>query len=154
VPYWRLFLHLIWTTKNRVPLIGPEEEAIIRRSFHLTFGDLDVIPHAVYLMSEHVHVAVSAPPKVSPAELVRRLKGASSRELNRNEERSLSTFAWQGEYGVHSFGEQALPTIVEYVLNQASHHANGTLWPGLERTADNADRPKSPNKTKPRQHEP
>ena len=147
MPYWRLFYHLIWTTTNRVPLIGPEEEAIIRRSFHLTFGDLGVIPHAIYLMPEHVHVAVSALPKVSPAELVRRLKGASSRELNRHEERSLSTFAWQGEYGVHSFGEQALPTIIEYVLNQAAHHANDTLWPGLERTSESVGRPNPTSKT-------
>jgi putative transposase len=97
VPYWRLNYHLIWTTKNREHLIGPEEEAVIRRSFELTFANLDAIPHAVGVMPEHIHVAVSAPPKISPAELVRRLKGASSRELNKREERSLSTFAWQGE---------------------------------------------------------
>jgi putative transposase len=152
VPYWRLNYHLIWTTKNRELLIGSEEEAVIRRSFELTFANLDAIPHAVGLMPEHVHVAVSVPPKISPSELVQRLKGASSRELNKREGRSLSTFAWQGEYGVHSFGEQALPTIIDYVLNQAAHHANETLWPGLERTSDNGDYQKSSINTKPGQH--
>jgi putative transposase len=150
MPFSRLFYHLIWTTKNREPLIGREEEALIRRSFELTISNLDLIPHAIGVMPDHVHVVVSAPPKISPSEIVRRFKGASSREMNKREDRSLSTFAWQDEYGVLSFGERALPTIVEYVMNQPTHHANGTLWPGLERTSDNANGSKSLTNTKPR----
>ena len=33
-----------------------------------------------------------------------------------------------------SFSEKALPTVLGYLKNQETHHAKGTLWPGLERT--------------------
>jgi putative transposase len=144
VPYSRLFYHLVWATKNREPVIGPEEEAIIRRSFALTFVDLEAIPHAVGVMPDHVHVAVFAPPKFSPAELVKRLKGGSSRALNlEGPRREQETFAWQGEYGVLAFGEQALPTVIEYVSNQPAHHAARSLWPGLERFSDGSSQTSS-----------
>jgi putative transposase len=128
-----LFYHIVWATKGRQPLIGDEEEAIIRRSLKLTFDDLDVIPHAVSIMPDHVHVVVSAPPKISPAELVKRMKGASSHAIREEVDR---WFAWQAEYGVHSFSEQALPKVVAYVANQHVHHAANTLWAGLERSTN------------------
>jgi putative transposase len=139
VPYWKLFYHLVWATKNREPMIGPDEEAVIRRSLKLTFADLDVIPHAVGMMPDHIQVVVSAPPKISPAELVRRMKGASSRAINEQIARwEQASFTWQREYGVHSFGAQALPTIIAYVTNQPAHHAAKDLWSGLERSVENA----------------
>jgi putative transposase len=148
VPYSRLFYHVVWATKNRNPTIGPDEERIIRRSFELSFTDLDVIPHAVGVLPDHIHVVASAPPKVSPAELVKRLKGASSRALNQEgARRNQETFAWQGEYGVLCFSEKALPTVIEYVANQPAHHAAHTLWPGLERVADETRRQHQPRPT-------
>jgi putative transposase len=84
-------------------------------------------------MPDHMHVVVSAPPKISPMDLVKRMKGASSRAIHKELDRS---FAWQDEYGVFSFSERALPILREYVENQRTHHAAGTLWPGLERTSD------------------
>jgi putative transposase len=120
-------------------MIGAAEEDAIRRSLKLTFEDLDVIPHAVGIMPDHVHVVVSAPPKVSPAELAKRMKGAAAHAVNeRVDRRGHPPFAWQGEHGVLSCGEKALSTIVAYVDNQLAHHAADTLWPGLERIADAA----------------
>ena len=138
MPLWRLFYHFIWTTYGREPVINDEVEAIIRRSLELTFDDLDAIPHAVGIMPDHMHVVVSAPPKVSPMELVKRMKGASSRRIHKELDPS---FAWQDEYGVFSFSERALPTVRAYVENQRQHHADGTLWPGLERTSDDERKP-------------
>jgi putative transposase len=137
VPYWRLFYHLIWATKDRAPVIGEREEQLIRRSFALTFDDLETTPHAIGFMPDHVHVVASAPPKVAPAELVRRLKGASTHAVNfKGDGNSAARFAWQGEYGVLSLGEQALPDVVAYVQDQPSRHANGNIWPKAERAAD------------------
>jgi putative transposase len=143
VPYWRLFYHFVWATKGRAAVIGADEEAIIRRSLKLTFADLDVIPHAVGVMPDHIHV-VSVPPKFSPAELAKRMKGASSRAVNEQMPRwEQASFTWQREYGVHSFGAQELPTIIAYVTNQNAHHAANDLWSGLEHMADTTRRVRS-----------
>ncbi len=65
MPYWRLFCHVMWATREREPLIGTEEAAVIRWSLMLTFEDMDGIPHVVGMMPDHVHLVVTAPPKVS-----------------------------------------------------------------------------------------
>jgi putative transposase len=137
VPYWRLFYHLIWATRGRAPLIGEREERIIRRSFQTTVDAMRVIPHAVGLMPDHVHVVASMPPSVLVSEVVRRSKGASAHAINHEDGVPPEVpFAWQGEYGVLSFGERALSDVVAYARNQCEHHANGELWPGLERIDD------------------
>jgi putative transposase len=82
VPFWRLHYHLIWTTTGREPLIGEEVERIIRASIASTTRSLKVIPHAVGMVSDHIHVVASIPPTVSISEVVGRLKGAASRAVN------------------------------------------------------------------------
>jgi putative transposase len=135
--YWRFFLHLIWATKGREPLIGDREKQIIRWSMRTTLDELQVLLHAVGMMPDHVHLVVSVPPKVAVADVVRRLKGASSHAANHvDTRRSSGVFAWQTEYGGLPFGERSLPRVVAYVERQREHHAANDLWPTLERTAE------------------
>jgi putative transposase len=132
--YWRLFYHLVWATKNREPLIDDDVQAGVERSFHLTSNDLGLIVHATGFMPEHVHLSVSIPPTIAIAEVVRRLKGASSRGVNRSN--SAPAFGWQDGYGVLSFGEKNLPQVNAYILNQKEHHDSGTVIAALERDTE------------------
>jgi putative transposase len=128
---------VVWATKDRRPTIGDIEEIELRRSLELTIADLDLVPHAIGFMPDHVHLAISIPPKVPVAEAVRRLKGASSHAVNQAAQPSSgSAFAWQPEYGALTFGEKALSGVVAYVNEQRERHAGRTLWPPLERMAD------------------
>lgn len=113
------------------------EQEIVENSLKLTFAELDVIPHAIGYMPDHVHVVVSVPPKVAIADLVRRMKGASSHAVNSDRQRvELPTFRWQDEYGVLTFGDKALSDVIAYVSNQPSIHASRQTWPTMERTSD------------------
>jgi putative transposase len=132
-----MFFHIVWSTENRHPMIQGLEQEIIGDSLKLTFAELDVIPHAVGYMPDHVHVVVSVPPKVAVADLVRRMKGASSHAANSDRRRiELPTFRWQDEYGVLTFGEKVLTDVITYVADQPSIHANRQTWPTMERTTD------------------
>lgn len=84
-------------------------------------------------MSEHVHVVISIPPKLSVATLIGRLKGASSHHVNHNH--AAGSFGWQAEYGALSFAEKALPSIVDYVNHQKKHHTENTLNQSMENSA-------------------
>jgi len=42
-------------------------------------------------------------------------------------------FYWQNEYGILSFGEKNLSSVVRYIRNQKQHHADGTLILPMER---------------------
>jgi putative transposase len=91
--------------------------------------------HAIGIMPDHVHVAASVPPSVALAEVIGRIKGASAHAVNHQPDRPPDrSFSWQAEYGIHSFGEKALPNVVEYIQNQQEHHASQRLWSALENT--------------------
>jgi hypothetical protein len=100
------------------------------RSVWLKATALGCIPHAINGMSDHAHVAISIPPKLSIATTIGQLKGASSHHVN--ETYTDGAFAWQAEYGILSFSERSLTRVVDYVKNQKKHHAENTLNMALE----------------------
>jgi putative transposase len=134
VPYWRLFYHLVWATKERDPKITAEIEPVVERSLNSTLDAMHCLRHAIGFMPDHVHVAVSIPPSLAISDVVARLKGASARAVNLAY--PAISFAWQGDYGALSFGERSLHDVVAYVLNQKERHATGKLWPSIETAND------------------
>jgi putative transposase len=131
MPYWRLHYHIIWATKERLPLINLEWEDDIYGYLWGKATALGCFPHAINGMPDHVHIAISIPPSLSVAQVIGQMKGSSSHHINSTLD-SDKAFAWQDEYGVVSFSEQILPKIVKYVQNQKIHHANNTLMPEME----------------------
>lgn len=137
MPYWRLHYHLIWTTKGREPFIDDPVGAAIERSVRGTCDEPGVQLFAIGMMPDHVHLVVSIPPRLPIADLIGRTKGASSCAANGPDLGvRASRSAWQGEYSVLSFGEKAMPLVLEYGQNQPAPHAANNLWAQLERTTD------------------
>ena len=138
VPYWRLFYHLVWATKQRQPLMGEAEERAITRAVMAKIAELELMARAIGLMPDHVHVIVGIPPKLAVADVVKRLKGASSHAVNTLPAWRVREpgFAWQAEYGAHSVGERGLSTAIAYVLDQKERHAARAIYPSLERITD------------------
>ena len=130
MPYWRLFYHIVWGTKNREEFISPTWESDLYGYLWGKATALECIPHAIGGMPDHTHIVLSIPPKLAVATTIGLLKGSSSHHINTNYING--TFAWQGEYGAFSFSEKALPKIVAYVKNQKKHHADGTLYSQME----------------------
>ena len=131
MPFWRLFYHAIWGTKNRLALIDPAWESDLHGYIWGKATALECIPHAINGMPDHIHVVISIPPKLSVATLIGQLKGSSSHRANEVFVTNQS-FAWQAEYGVLSFSEKSLSMVVGYVKNQKKHHAENTLMTTLE----------------------
>lgn len=131
MPYWRLFYHAVWTTRNREALIEPAREQDLHRYLWEKARTLGGLPHAVGGIEDHIHLALSIPPRLAVSIAIGQLKGASSHFVTHVVAPD-SGFAWQGEYGVLSFSERALPKVVAYVRRQRQHHAAGTLQPRLE----------------------
>lgn len=139
--YWRLYYHLVWSTRDRMPLIDQGRANTIQDTVVTVCREEGCLPHAIGIVADHVHIAVSIPPRLAVADLVRRLKSATSRVINQGVNAGPSDqFAWQGEYGVLSFGERSLPDIVSYVENQETRHAANELLPNYELT----DNPTAP----------
>jgi putative transposase len=137
VPYFELYCHLVWATKGRGAALLGERAILTERCIRSVCRDRGVIVHAVSIMPDHVHLAVSMPPRIAVSDLVKSVKGNTSHLLNHHPEGALvEPFAWQPEYGALSFGKRFLPAVVSYVSNQRSHHAGGELKSAFERTTE------------------
>ena len=137
MPYWSLCYHIVWGTKHRLALIDPAWEKDLYGYIWGKATALECFPHAIGGVSDHVHVAISIPPKLSVATLIGQLKGASSHHINKSY--CDGSFMWQAEYGVFSFSEKALPSIARYINNQKKHHAENTLDISMENVNLNGD---------------
>lgn len=128
--YWRTYYHLVWATHNRQPFVTPTIEPELYRYIESKIRSLDCAFHAIGGIEDHIHLIVSIPPNLSIADFVKRIKGSSSRHLNKTFLQQ--TFAWQNEYGVFSLGGKQLETAIVYVQNQKQHHKERSLIHGLE----------------------
>jgi putative transposase len=131
MPYWKLYYHFIWATKNRLPLIDAVIEPQLYRAIAAKVKSMEGIVHAIGGVEDHVHLAVSIPPKLAPAKFIGDVKGNSSHYINYVVKPDFE-FHWQNEYGLVSFGEKDLPTVVRYIHNQKQHHAERALIAAME----------------------
>ena len=107
MPFWRAYYHLVWTTKNREPLITPEIEPRLYAYIVHKAAELGVFVYVINGWADHIHVIVAIPPHVSVSDLVKQLKGASSHDLN---QQGLNVhFGWQRGYGVLTLGQRQKP---------------------------------------------
>ena len=137
MPLWTMNCHVVWATKRREPVLVGETAELVRRSLVDGCSKQGIVLHALFLMPDHVHLAVSIPPGLAVATLVSRLKGSSSHLIRHAEPNPDPSFAWQSEYGVVAFGEKQLPDVVAYVENQPARHKDRTTWSKLEQDCDN-----------------
>jgi putative transposase len=132
MPYWWLFYHLVWATKDRAPLINAEIESSLFGIIIDKSEQLRAYIFAVNGMPDHVHVVAAVPPGIALSEYVRQLKGVSSHFMRVEcDER----FTWQRGYGVISVSERNLSQAIAYVERQKVHHRDGTAHARLERIA-------------------
>ena len=132
--YARLFYHLTWSTKHRMSIIDASTEAILVKAFPGIARSESCWTHAIGIMPEHVHMALTIPTRLAVADAVKAIKGSSSHLLRHEYAEGAPNWAgWQNEYGIVTFSEWTLPKILNYVTHQREHHANDTLIPELER---------------------
>lgn len=133
MPYWQLFYHVVWGTKDRLPLITPEIEAATYDHIRSKALGLKGTVFAVNGLPDHVHLVVSIPPRMAVATFIGQVKGVTSAKINKDARPDVPLY-WQEEYGVFSFDQKRLPNFIAYVERQKQHHASGQLYRILERT--------------------
>ena len=134
MPYWRLFYHIVFATKNREPMITPDIEPRLNAHLASKATGLGATLYVVNGVEDHIHVVASVPPTIALSDFIGQIKGASSYHINHLPGRDEVTFGWQRGYGVLSFGAKQLDWVAEYVRNQTEHHRDRTAVDGLERT--------------------
>lgn len=120
--FTNLIYHIIFSTKNRDPLI----EEPIRERLYEYIGGIIRSERGTLLevggMPDHIHLLTRFRPTPSLPDMVKSIKSSSSKWLNQDV-RLTPRFAWQTGYGAFTVSESQIPGVQRYIRNQAKHHA-------------------------------
>jgi putative transposase len=125
-PYTQLYLHLVWATWDRLPLITKEIEYRIFAAIESKCSELKCEPLAINGIEDHVHLLVRFHTTVSVAQLVKEVKGSSSHLVTHEIARE-KFFKWQGAYRAFTIRKSDVPRVIKYIENQKQHHAEEKL---------------------------
>jgi len=125
-PFTQLYLHCVWTTWDRLPLITPEYERPIYAMILNKCQELKCHVLALGGTSDHVHLLFRLPATISVADLMKEIKGASS-HLATHQVAAGEFFKWQGAYGAFTVSKDRVDEIQTYIERQKEHHANHEL---------------------------
>ena len=119
--YTRLLYHIIFSTRNRRPLILIENE---RRVYGLLFSILKKYGAETLRiggMPDHIHLFISIPPTFAVSEFIQKLKRESSLAINRDS--ILPKWdGWQEGYGAFTYSRNEADKIINYIKGQKEHH--------------------------------
>ncbi|MCK5320492.1 IS200/IS605 family transposase [Candidatus Parcubacteria bacterium] len=132
--FYKLYYHIIWATKKRLPLINPEIEKLIKKYVPNKITEYNGKQLALNMVEDHIHLLVSIPPKISIADFVHKIKGSSSHHINALQ--GGKNFYWQSGYGIVSLSEKGVPFVKQYINNQKQKHQNNDLVDILEYIQD------------------
>ena len=121
-----VLLHLIFSTKNRVPLIDPRIEHELARYLAATCRACGCIAHEIGGTRDHVHIVCSLSRTMAVAKLLEEIKKSSSKWIKTKGD-AYSGFAWQAGYGAFSIGQSQLVHVKRYITGQEEHHRQRTF---------------------------
>ena len=113
--------HIVFSTKYRYNLLWYRAAEKLKHIFLQEEFGLGITIQAMEVMSDHVHLFITASPTVAVPKVVRRLKGCSS-YLMRKEFAYLRKYPslWTRSYFVETIGNISESTVVKYIENQKS----------------------------------
>jgi REP element-mobilizing transposase RayT len=122
----KIWIHSIWATKERHPLILPTVEKKIYEYMRTQFIELGCPVRVINGMPDHVHSLFLLYPQRAITEIIKQVKGSTSHWINEQDLLKLK-FSWQSGFAAYSVSESALERVYQYILNQKQHHQKTTF---------------------------
>jgi len=126
MPYTKLWIHMMWSTKNRVHLIDKSlkpvllhhiKENSLLKKFHIDFHNC---------VSDHIHILINLHPDQKLSDVIKLIKGESSHWVNKSK-LIKPKFEWQDEYIAVSVSESIIDKVRDYIKKQEEHHKKLTF---------------------------
>jgi putative transposase len=119
--YHALWVHLVWGTKHRNPLIVPELKYKLYDTLRGIAREKDYYLDFINGVEDHVHLLMGLKPKFAISDVVKDLKGLSHTWV-RNNYVSDEYFHWQDGYAAISVSPDRVPVVRGYIKKQEAHH--------------------------------
>ncbi|HUL50048.1 MAG TPA: IS200/IS605 family transposase [Gemmatimonadales bacterium] len=129
----RLYYHIVWTTRQRQPLINATVASFLCRFFRAIAAQERVRILEIGIVATHVHVLVRAHPMTDLSRLLQRLKGSSAAVANKERHAPLERpLRWAKGYSLQTIGSRQVIGLRDYLRKQPLHHPQQAIpdWRG------------------------
>ncbi|HQU85206.1 MAG TPA: IS200/IS605 family transposase [Pyrinomonadaceae bacterium] len=117
----QIFIHVVFSTKNRANLILPEIETELFAYIGGIAANNNSKLVAANGTANHIHLLILLSKTIELSELVGDLKRNSSRWIKTKGDK-FSSFCWQDGFAAFSVGQTQVPMVKEYIANQKEKH--------------------------------
>ena len=129
--YLRLYVHFVWATWDRLPLIESAWEDDLYHEIHNEVHGMGAKVLELNGIENHLHLLLRFTATHNIAELIQQIKGGSAFFVNQ-QGFTRNHFKWQGGYAALTVSQWNLTRIANYIRNQKQHHADNTTRSRLE----------------------
>ncbi len=123
MPFTKIWIHIIWSTKNREKIITKELKKVLLEHIIENAKLKGIFIKTINCVNDHVHLLISLGREQSISKVVMMIKGESSNWVNKNKLVN-GKFEWQDEYIAVSVSESVVDKVFDYIKNQEEHHRN------------------------------
>jgi len=129
--YIRIWLHCIWTTKERIPYLKDQIRDEVISHIRANAKSKSIYIDHINGYYEHLHALISLGGKQNTSDIIQNIKGESSYWINKNKLTRLK-FEWQDDFYSVSIGMSQLDNLRKYIRNQEKHHQIVTFQEELD----------------------
>ena len=122
----KLLTHIVFSTKNRQPVIPPDTAADLNAYFVGILKNLDSPSILVNSVADHVHILCRLSKNYALAKVIQEIKTGTSKWI-KTQSPPLSGFHWQNGYGAFSVSQSNVEEVRQYIAAQAEHHRTMTF---------------------------
>jgi len=117
----KLYIHIVFSTKNRANLIQPEiEDELFSYIGGISNNNKSKLL-AANGTANHIHLLISMNKNIELSKLVGYIKRDSSKWI-KTKGNSYRLFQWQDGYGAFSVGYTQIEDVKKYIAKQKTHH--------------------------------
>ncbi len=126
MPYTKVMIHFIWSTKNRENIIGKELKPLLLPHIKENSIKKGIFIESLNCVADHIHLLISLGTEQTISNVAMLIKGESSFWVNK-QKLTQTKFAWQEEYAAFSVSNSAVEKVQLYIENQEEHHRKKTF---------------------------
>lgn len=121
--YVKVYIHCVWSTKNRYPFLNTKElRTAVWHHIRENAKEKGIFVDFVNGYSDHCHCLVSLGFDQTIQKTMQLIKGESAFWINKNK-LTKQKFEWQDEYFAVSVSESMIDRVRNYIKHQEEHHS-------------------------------
>jgi REP element-mobilizing transposase RayT len=122
MPFVKVYIHFVWSTKNRKPFLDSKELRFkVWNHMRENAKEKGIFIDFVNGHEDHCHCLISLGVDQTIQKVMQLIKGESSFWINKNK-LTKEKFEWQDEYFAVSVSESLIDIVRKYIKNQEEHH--------------------------------